>query len=328
MKVLVTGGTGMIGRWLQVQVAYLPYTEHEYVFIGSKECDLTDYISTMKYFAEHGAKFDAIIHLAAAVGGLYKNMRANSDMYSLNQKINLNVLEACKRHHINRGIFCLSSCIFPAHPSGYPMFEEQIDERPPHASNEGYALAKRGLAKHCEFMNKEHGTQFICLSPVNMYGPYDNFNLEDSHVIPGLVHRMYNYKQHRDANENYDSEYPDEMFHVYGSGKALRQFVFAPDFATLILRFLCDTDITKGIYNICEEREYTIREIVYKLADLMDVPREKILFDKNYSDGVLKKTVSNYILKKQYPKFGFIPIDSGLTMTVEWFNKNYDTART
>ena len=60
----------------------------------------------------------------------------------------------------------------------------------------------------------------------------------------------------------------------------------------------------------------------------MDVPREKILFDKNYSDGVLKKTVSNYILKKQYPKFGFIPIDSGLTMTVEWFNKNYDTART
>jgi len=146
MKICVTGGSGMVGRCIKdlldnkndIDVIYLGNTcKEEYI----TRIDLKNKELLIKFFEKE--KFDYVIHLAAKVGGLYKNMRDNIGMFNDNIQINQNVLEACNKTNVNRGIFCLSSCIYPCNPSKFPMNESMIHESPPHYSNEGYAYAKR-----------------------------------------------------------------------------------------------------------------------------------------------------------------------------------------
>jgi len=316
-NVLVTGGTGMVGSVLK---QYLNYNESvdNFYFVSSQDYDLTDMKQVEECFNER--KYDKIIHLAALVGGLYKNMNNNSLMLMKNLKINTNIIEACHKYNINRGIFCLSSCIYPKEPSKFPMTEEQLYESEPHESNEGYAYSKRMLAMLCKHYNNDYGREYICVSPVNLYGAYDNFSISDGHVIPGLINRMYKTK-HKIAP--YDTEY----FEVYGSGIARRQFLFAPNFCSLILQMLYNKNIKNGIYNICDDNEYTIKQIVSLIAKILDFDEIKIVYNKNYSDGIIKKTVSNKKLKELNPDIKFTNIEKGLTLTYEWFIKNLNDIR-
>ena len=148
-------------------------------------------------------------------------------MFTDNVRMNENILEMANKYNVQKGIFCLSSCIFPYKPSKYPMDETMIHESEPHPSNEGYGYSKRMLEMQCRNYNEQYGREYICVIPVNLYGPYDNFNLDDSHVIPGLIHKFYNHK-----NNNIP-------FQMYGSGKALRQFMYSMIFVT-ILKILFD----------------------------------------------------------------------------------------
>ena len=318
MNILVTGGSGMVGSILK---HYLSYNESidNYYFISSNDYDLTDMTQVENCFNER--KYDKIIHLAAVVGGLYKNMNNNSLMLMKNLKINANIIEACHKYNIKRGIFCLSSCIYPKNPSKFPMTEEQLCESEPHESNQGYAYAKRMLYVLCEQYNKDYGREYICVAPVNLYGMYDNFNIEDGHVIPGLIHRMFKTK-------NQIHPYNKETFEVYGTGTARRQFLFAPNFCNIILQLIYNVNIKGGIYNICDDNEYTIKEIVSLIAKIMNYDERKIVYNNNYSDGIIKKTVSNEKLKKTIPNIiNFIDIETGLLMTYEWFLKNQEIIR-
>ena len=149
MKVLVTGGSGMVGQNIKDIVS--DNTIDEFVFLSSKDCDLRNKYETQCYFQD--GNFDAVIHLAANVGGLYKNLNSNIEMFCDNIKINENVLEACHKYRIGRGIFILSSCIYTPSPSKFPMDESMIHEGAPHPSNEGYAYAKRMCAVQCRLYN-------------------------------------------------------------------------------------------------------------------------------------------------------------------------------
>ena len=232
MKILVTGGSGMVGMNIQfTQQCIDMMKDDDYIFLSSKDCDLTNKTEVDNLFAT--GHFDRVIHLAAKVGGLYKNMSSNCEMLIHNMRMNMNVLEACNKYNITRAIFCLSSCVYPAEPCGFPMTENMIDASPPHHSNEGYSYSKRMIKVLCDHYNKDFGREYICLSPVNLYGPYDNYNLKNSHVIPGLVHRMSNFVEHKKRKPE-----SSNTFDVYGSGKALRQFLYAPDFAQIIIQFL------------------------------------------------------------------------------------------
>ena len=321
MKILVTGGSGMVGMNIQ-------YTQHcidmmkddEYVFISSQDCDLTNKARVDQFF--EAGKFDRVIHLAARVGGLYKNMSANPEMLIHNMRMNMNVLEACHKYNINRAIFCLSSCVYPAEPSGFPMTENMIDASPPHSSNEGYAYSKRMIKVLCDHYNKDFGREYICLSPVNLYGPYDNYNLKNSHVIPGLIHRMSNFSEHKKRKP--ESSY---TFDVYGSGKALRQFLYAPDFARIILQFLNNEKVKSGLYNICDSDEYKISEIIQMLQEYYRIPDKDIYYNTKYSDGIIKKTVSNEKYRSLYPNFQFTDLKEGLRTATHWFHKNNKTCR-
>jgi len=315
MKIVVTGGSGMVGNNIKDIInsnKYLTNSDVEnFHFLSSKDVDLTNREDVLNFFKDK--KYDYIIHLAANVGGLYKNMAGNIEMFSSNIKINENVLEACHLNGIKRGIFCLSSCIYPANPSKFPMDETMIHESPPHSSNEGYAYAKRMLELQCRQYNKSYGYAFYCVVPVNLYGKYDYFNLKNGHFIPMIMHRFH-------LSRKYD------ILTAYGSGKPLRQFLYAKDFAEIILYILFNEKIPVQTIICCDNNEYQIKDIVHKLMDVMELPKEKLSWLTQFSDGCMKKTVTN---KKLLSLMGvkFTDLDEGLKETYEWFKENYNTIR-
>jgi GDP-L-fucose synthase len=317
MKILVTGGSGMVGcgikHVIEMTKDYFNYDEINFIFLSSKDVDLTDRKKTLDFFMYACA--DYIIHLAANVGGLYKNQENNIKMFSDNIKINENVLEACRINKIMRGIFVLSSCIYPINPSKFPMDESMVHESPPHHSNEGYAYAKRMLEMQCRQHNKL-GYEFICLTPVNLYGPYDNFKIKDAHLIPALMHRFHLHNQ------------AGKKLLAYGTGRPERQFLYSIDFAKIILNILLENkDIKSGNIICCTDEEYKIMDVVDKLADVMELDKKSIFWDSTKADGCMKKTVSNEKLKKIIKDYNFIPLSLGLEETYRWFVNNYDTIR-
>ena len=316
MRICVTGGNGMVGSCIKDITNQYP--EHEFVFlhrdIGNHGVELTSKMCVLTYFSSQ--KFDAIIHLAAAVGGLYKNMEKNVEMFNTNMAINQNILEAAHKYNIQRGIFCLSSCIYPSNPSKFPMDETMIHEGPPHPSNEGYAYAKRMMEVQCRQYNSKYNTQYICLVPVNLYGPYDNFKQGEAHVIPELMHRFHINKSmiNRDL-------------YVFGTGKPLRQFLYAKDFSKIILNILFDIEKTQENIYICCNDEVTIKTMVEKLCNSMNIDTNRICFDTTKSDGCMRKTVTNKKLLNLYPNFKFTSMEDGLRETYTWFVENYVNIR-
>ena len=308
MKVCVTGGTGMVGACLKDICK--AYPRHQFVFLGGrKTLNLENRESVLKHF--EAERYDAIIHLAANVGGLYKNMDKNVEMFNSNMLINQNVLEACHVNDIKRGIFCLSSCIYPAEPATFPMDEDMIHDGKPHYSNSGYAHSKRMLEFQCRSYNEAYGREYICVIPVNLYGPHDNFDLSDGHFIPMLMHRFQNQKD------------CDDVYTAYGTGKPLRQFMFAPDFAKIICEILLGEKYndTEPII-CCNNEEMTIKDVVGIIANVMHIPLNKIKWDSTKSDGCMRKTVSNNKFLRIYPDFRFTKLHDGIRMTYKWFCDN------
>ncbi|MEX0594949.1 MAG: NAD-dependent epimerase/dehydratase family protein [Candidatus Paceibacterota bacterium] len=317
LNILVTGGSGMVGSAIK-ELIKNSQSEDNYTFISSSDCDLREKDQVDKCFSD--GNYDSIIHLAAIVGGLYKNMEFNVEMLMDNLKINVNVLEACHKYNVNRGIFCLSSCIYPKHSAKFPMTEDMICSNEPHESNEGYAYAKRMLYIMCKHYNKQYHKQYICLSPVNLYGINDNFNIKDGHVIPGLINRMFKTK-------NKIEPYHNKKFEVYGTGIAYRQFLLASDFASILIKFLHNNKIRDGLYNICDDNEYQIRDVLLIIARRLNYDVNDIMFNDNYSDGILRKTVSNNKFRDLFPDFEFTELTSGLNTTIYWFLNNLDKMR-
>ena len=311
MKILVTGGSGMVGQNLKDLEE--KYSMHQFVYLSSSMCDLRNKYETECFFQD--GNFDSIIHLAANVGGLYKNMNHNIEMFSDNIKINENVLSACDKYGVTKGIFILSSCIYTPNPSKFPMDESMIHESAPHPSNEGYAYAKRMLEMQCRNYNKK-GRNYICLIPVNLYGKYDNFKRGEAHVIPELMHRFY--LGHKHGMENYE---------VYGTGNPLRQFLYAGDFAKIILKVLFDESYEYGSSMIICNDELKIKEMVKVLCNVVGINSELIEYNSEMSDGCMRKTVSNEKFKKKYMEFKFMSLKDGLTLTYEWFKNNYEVVR-
>tara|TARA_Y100000389_G_scaffold125559_2_gene122946 strand:- start:11780 stop:12769 length:990 start_codon:yes stop_codon:yes gene_type:complete len=327
IKVCVTGGSGMIGRCIKdyVDNTYDPndflftYLGHSSKLNWITPIDLTNKHVVTNYFKNN--KFDFIIHLAAKVGGLYKNMNSNIQMFNDNIRINQNILEACHENNINRGIFCLSSCIYPHQPSKFPMDETMINESPPHDSNIGYAYSKRMLEMLCTQYNKTYNTEYICVIPVNLYGPYDNFSLSDGHFIPMVINRFYKEKENDILSEN-------NKFTAFGTGKPLRQFLYAPDFAKMI----CDILISKYYTSTepiicCNDEEFTIKQVVIDISNNLNINQKDIKWDTTKSDGCMIKTVTNKRFKHYFPDFVFTPLDIGLQKTIKWFINNYQTIR-
>lgn len=313
MKILVTGGSGLVGKAIQ---SLVENDENEYLFLNSKTCDLTDYSKTLQTFQDFSP--DQVIHLAAYVGGLYKNMHYKAEMFENNVLINMNVLKASHISNCGKVICCLSTCIFPDKTS-YPIDETMLHNGPPHYSNDAYAYAKRMLEIQCKIYREQHGKNFVCVIPTNIYGENDNFSLEDGHVIPSLIHKCFLCKQ------------KNEPFVVRGSGNPLRQFIYSLDLAKLILIILKDYQYNESIIlSVSEKDEVSIKEVATIIANKYNYV-EHMVFDESYSDGQYKKTADNKklltYLRNEDIDFQFTNIREGIEKTIDWFIWNYNEAR-
>ena len=306
--ILVTGGSGLVGS--AIKSIHHNYPNYDFIFVSSKMCNLLDYNQTLEFFKL--SKPDYVIHLAANVGGLFKNMKYPVNMLEDNLLINTNVLKASNEINIDSLIACLSTCIFPDKMERDTINESDLHKGPPHESNASYAYAKRMLQVQCDAYNKQYGRKYVCVIPTNIYGPNDNFDLENSHVIPGLIHKCFLAKE------------SNNKFIVSGSGKPLRQFIYSEDLAKIIMWFLEENSnrvandiITSIILSPDASDEISIENIAKLIAKKFNY-EHMIEFDTTKSDGQYKKTVDNSLFRSFNPDYKFIDITKGLDLTIEW----------
>jgi len=313
VTVLVTGGTGLFGTAIKEVIEKDPDAKGEnWVFLSSKDGNLIDRKAVEAIFEKHKPTY--CIHLAAKVGGLFHNMRKKVDFYRENTLINDNVMECCRIYGVKKLVSCLSTCIFPDKTS-YPIDEAMVHNGPPHSSNLGYSVAKRmiDVLNHC--YKDQYDCNFTSIIPTNIYGPHDNFSIEDGHVIPGLIHKCYIAK--RDGTD----------FTIWGTGSPLRQFIFSKDLAELTVWTLRKYDsIEPIILSVDEEAEVSIKEIAEMVAEAMDY-KGKVVCDTTKADGQHKKTASNKKLRTYLPDYKFTSIKEGVKESVDWFVANYETCR-
>jgi len=301
---LVTGADGLVGNALR------KLNPPSTVFITHKEVDLTDFDKTRVIFQE--IKPERIIHLAAAVGGIGGNMIHSGEYFRNNIMMNINVLESARLCGTRKLISFMSTCVFPDKCS-YPLSEKDLHSGPPHPSNFGYAYAKRMLEVQSCAYRKEWGCDYIVAIPTNIYGPNDNWSLEDGHVLPSLIHRCFLAKQ------------KGENLMVWGTGKPLREFVYSEDIAKLTLWALDHySEDTPIIFS--SGQEVSIGEVVRMIAHKMDFKGE-IIFDVEKPDGQFRKPSDTAKMDKYLPDFRFIPIEEGLEKTISWFIEKYPNIR-
>jgi len=299
MTTLVTGGSGLVGSAIEADLKP-----------SSKEFNLMMHPETLAtYIREHGVT--KIIHCAARVGGIKANSERLGDFYYENIIMNSHLLEAARRSKVEKVVSFLSTCIFPDDAT-YPLTTDQIHLGEPHQSNYAYAYAKRMLEVQSRAYRDQHGCNFVTVVPCNIYGPHDNFNLESGHVIPSLIHKCYLAKQN-----NTD-------FEIWGSGKPYREFVYSKDVAHITQWVLENYDDPEP-FIISPDEEINIavlaREIAWRTGFEGD-----IVFNGQL-DGQHKKPSDNSKLKSLLPDYKFVPIEVGLTKSIEWFIENYEDAR-
>ena len=323
-RILVTGGTGLLGTAESGEVhrQRAKYAGCEFHFAGSRHGDLTSYNSTSQLVGH--VRPTAILHLAANVGGLFKNLRDPVKALEDNTLMAINVLRTAHAHGVGVVISVLSTCVFPEGVA-LPMTEADLHAGPAAAAHEGYAVAKRGLETLSRMYSKVHGHQYSCVIPTNIYGANDNFDLDDGHVLASLIRRCY------------DAKRDGAPFLVRGSGTARRQFIESRDLAHVMLRMLEQTAVrlenpygATSLYDANSgpiiaapdpSDEVSIRDLATMIT--RHVGCGPPIFNNNFSDGVLAKTVSNARLRSFWPKFEFTPLEVGIRHAADWFGQRY-----
>uniref|UniRef100_A0A3Q1FHL7 GDP-L-fucose synthase n=1 Tax=Acanthochromis polyacanthus TaxID=80966 RepID=A0A3Q1FHL7_9TELE len=303
VRVLVTGGSGLVGRAIQhvVEEEGGAKEGEEWIFLSSKDANLMNVDQTRAIFEKHQPTH--VIHLAAMVGGLFKNIKYNLDFWRNNIYINDNVLQAAHEVGVVKVVSCLSTCIFPD-KTAYPIDETMIHNGPPHESNFGYAYAKRMIDVHNRYVDST-SCWFFCA--IDIYGKHQNF-APTSLVSP-------------------QARQEGKPLVVWGSGTPRRQFIYSLDLARLFLWVLREyPEVDPIILSVGEEDEVSIKEAADAVVEALGFKGE-VMHDTSKADGQFKKTASNAKLRRYLPNFTFTPFKQALKETCDWFVANYDTAR-
>ncbi|RMH59574.1 MAG: NAD-dependent epimerase/dehydratase family protein [Candidatus Hydrogenedentota bacterium] len=291
--ILVTGGSGLLGRTLQ---PFLPGA----VFVSSRDADLQDPAAAERLIAQHQPKI--LVHLAARGGGVLENARFNLDLLEENLLINTNTLRAARNAGVRRFILVLSGCVWDLE-DGATKTESSLHDGLPYQGNLGYAFSKRTLDIHARLLRNE-GCVVDCLVPVTLFGPYDEFDSERGHVVGALIHRAL------------DAKRTGAPLRVWGTGKAVRQFLFAEDAARAIARLLHAP--RNDTFILAADQGITIAELARKIADLVR-PEMEILFDPQAPEGAARKVLSGERWRQAFPDFPFTPLDEALRITINWY---------
>jgi len=303
MKAIITGSNGLLGSALKKSLG------PNHIYHTRKDAELLNFSSTIEFFNKN-KDADTLIHCAARVGGVQANMNDNLGFFHDNFIINNYVTDFAMRNNIKNYVNILSTCVFPQNPT-YPLTSDQIDNGVPHPSNHGYSYAKRLAYYTTKYTREVTGKNWISIIPTNLYGPNDNFNLENSHLVPALIRKAY------------EASLSGEDFVVWGDGTPLRQFVHSEDMAKIILWAIDNWKSDKPLMAI-NETEYSIKEIALIIASHFNIPDHRIVFDASKPNGQFRKSA-----KSDIPAgvIKFKTIEEGLDETIEWFIANYDKIR-
>jgi GDP-L-fucose synthase len=305
MKILITGGTGMVGSaFKSIQ------TKHELVLVGSADYDLRWANDCKSMIMDNQP--DAIIHLAAKVGGVKGNTDYIADFFYDNIMINTNLLNVAKDQKVKKVVSLLSTCVYPNDVT-YPLTEDQIHNGEPHQSNFGYAYAKRMLDVHSRALRHQYGCNYVTAIPNNMYGPNDSYDLLNGHVIPAIIRKIW------------EAKLLDREPTFWGDGSSLREFSYAPDIAKTLLWMVENYNQSIPL-NIGGTGESSILDIVNKVKKIIGYKRS-INWDSTMPKGQFRKPSSNKVFKSLNPGFEYTDIDTGLQLTCQWFMENYPNVR-
>ena len=299
LDMLVTGGRGLVGSSLSGDMNR----------VGS-EFDLRDKTVTDKLFSDLSPK--NVIHCAARVGGLGGNMNHKGEFFYDNIMMNTNVIESCRVHNVKKLVCFLSTCVFP-NDVEYPLTEKKIHLGPPHNTNDSYSYAKRMAEVQIRAYREQYGLNYVSVIPTNIYGPNDNFDLANGHVVPSLIHKCYLAKKN------------NTPFKIWGSGKPLREFIFSKDVGRLTKWVLENYEEEEPII-FSTSQEISIKDVVDLIVKHMSFNGE-VIWESDKPDGQFRKPSDNSKLLSYLPDFKFTSLDDGLKETIDWFVDNYENCR-
>ena len=298
-EILVTGGGGLLGHAFKKICPDAAY-------LTRQDGDLTDLCQVRRLFEEFRPK--RVLHLAAEVGGVKKNSLKNADLFATNVLINTNVLNLACEFGVSRLISVLSSCVFQPNPTR-PSTEDDLHAGLPFEGNLGYGYAKRMLDIHTKLLWERHGCKFSTILPVTMYGPNDNWDLEEGHVVGALIHKCFLSKQQNRPLE------------VWGNGKAVRQFIYSSDVARVLLEAM-DSFTGPETVIVAPDQGIAISDLARLIARGMkfDGP---IVFNTSMPEGQRVKVIRSLNFSSYFTDFTFTSPEEGLRATIEWFCDHY-----
>ena len=302
-KVLIFGGNGLVGS--SSSRVFSESGNYEVFSSTRKDTDLFNFKDTQKTISDFNP--DIIINCAAKVGGILANNNLRTEFILENLKININIFEACISNPNITIINLGSSCIYPLDAPN-PIKESSFMEGKLEETNSPYAMAKLSAIEIGRSLNKQYGHKVLNLMPTNLYGPNDNFDESSSHVIPGLIRRMYNAKLES-----------DNIFNVWGDGTPLREFLYVDDLSNAI-KFIIENDITEDLLNIGFGEEISIKELALKIKNIVNF-NGNIEFDTTKPNGNPRKLLDTTLIRS----YGWEPefsLDNGLELSFNWFTQN------
>jgi|TARA_R100000951_G_scaffold8773_1_gene7924 GDP-L-fucose synthase len=304
-KILVTGGSGMLGHAVQT---VLPSA----VYLSSADGDLKQWEETVRLFEQH--KPDIVINLAGRIGGVKANMQNMGNFYYDNMQINTNVIEACRIFGVNKLLSTLSTCIYPD-KAPHPLKESDIHSGPPHSSNYAYAYSKRMVDVQSRAYRKQYGCNFTTVVLNNLFGENDNFDLEESHIIPAIIRKVWEAKINNKP-----------FIECWGDGSPLREFTYSKDTARILL-FLLEKYDKEHPINIGNTNEYHIKEVVETICSILEYDGV-IKWDTTKPSGQYRKPSTNQkLLDLGWQNEWYTSLEKGLTKTCEWVKLNYPNIR-
>ena len=289
-KILVTGGTGLVGRYLK---KILPSAN----YVSSKDYNLLEQNDIKHMFKD--VQPDTVIHLAARVGGVHHNILEPVKYFEENILMNTMIIRETYKNSISSFIGILSSCIYPNKINEYPINEKKLFDGAPHQDLFSYAYAKRCMAIQIEAYNYKHNTNYNYLVPCNLYGEFDKFGEIEGHFVGALVQKICNAKKNN-----------KKFITLFGDGSPFRQFMHARDLAEIIK--LTITKKIKKSFNVATEENYTVKKIAEIALQACDANDLQINFDTSKPNGQNRKDIDIKIMKSLFPDFKPIKLHEGI----------------
>lgn len=313
-NIYIAGHKGMVGSAIWRSLESQSYTR----LIGksSKELDLRNQAAVHEFFKTE--KPDIVIDAAARVGGIMANNTYPYQFLMENLQIQNNLIDAALQSDVQKFIFLGSSCIYPK-MAPQPLKEEYLLTGPLEPTNEWYAIAKIAGVKACEAIRKQYGRDFVSLMPTNLYGPFDNFDLLTSHVLPAMIRKFH------EAMVNEKRTAVSEPVELWGSGTPMREFLHVDDLAEAVI-FALENRLEDNLYNVGIGSDLSIKSLAELIQKIVGHQGE-ISWDSSKPNGTPRKLMDVSKLSQAGWK-AKISLEDGIRMTYSWFLENQGSLRT